>query len=123
GIVDGIRNFADGIPIVFDDPIVPFWLALFGWDESAPNAIPIAEEGRALSIDTKTSKVYVYDNSASAPNVHCYDDLDELLANVTVPTSARAAKKKTLAKRKAPAKKNAAAKPVANRKRKTAKKR
>lgn len=130
GIVDGITNFADRIPIVFDDPIVPFWLAMFGWDESAPNAIPIAivEEGRALLIDAKTSKIYVYDNSASAPYVHCYDDLDELLENVTVPTAASAArqtrvKRKTRAKHTRDNKKKADAKSVAKRTRKPRKRR
>jgi len=96
GTVDGITNFADGIPIVFDDPVVPFWLKHFGWNKRAPNAIPIAlvEEGRALSIDAKTGAIYVYDDSASEPHVLVYDSLDELLENVTVPNKKKTKKKK-----------------------------
>lgn len=89
GTVDGITGFADGIPIVFDDPVIPFWLVHFGHASQAPDAIPIAivEEGRALSIDVKTGAIYVYDNSASRPHVQVYKDLGALLANVTIPRS------------------------------------
>jgi hypothetical protein len=71
---------------VFDDPIIPFWLQLFGWDRYAPNAIQIAlvEDARTLSVDANTGEIYVSDNSATKPHVKAYKHLDALLANVTM---------------------------------------
>lgn len=101
GIVDGIPGFADQIPIVFDDPVVPFWLAHFGHTDQAPNAIPIAivEEGRVLSIDATTGAIHVYDNSASRPHVRVCKDLDALLAKVTFPAPRASVKRTSKARR------------------------
>ena len=115
GTVDGITNFADGIPIVFHDPFIPFMLKRYGREANAPNAIPIAlvEENRTLSIDANTGEIYVYDDSASKPHVKVCKDLDALLANVTTPRAkpARAAKPKKKANPKKVAKAKKPAKP------------
>jgi hypothetical protein len=80
GIVTKVPGFADS-PIVFDDPVIPFWLVKYGWNEQAPTAIPIGlfEEGRAMVIDAKTGVVYAYDNSATRPLMQVAKTLDGLV--------------------------------------------
>ncbi len=84
GNVTGVPGFAGGVPIVFDDPAIPFWLAAFGWSKQAPTAIPIAlfEDSRVMAIDSKTGKVFAYDNSATEPLVLVSKTLDDLLKQV-----------------------------------------
>ena len=84
GTIDGVPNFADGAPIIFCDPAIPFWLSHWGYDANAPTVIPIAlfESGRAMGIDAETTKIVAYDNSASEPVVEVAKTLAALLKRV-----------------------------------------